>query len=299
MTRVHYFNYLIKIKVNIEDNIALIGDFKNWDDFEDKQIEYLKNKSKKLKLKSSILLFRKNFLNNGIFNTKNIIKIAKRQKIDNVIIYDYNENYLNFDQKDLFNNIVNELSIKKTVIANNYYECKIFNTDFFVNNFSTNNLLFGDFKLKSYKYNNIQLIKENKFEEFKINNKLMYMFDGIVEKGKQLGRKIGFPTINIVFNKDNKLLINHGVYACKVYIENLDYIFIGAGCYWKNELDQDVFEVNLFDFDKEIYGWKVTIEPVKWIRNGIKVNSLDELILLLKNDVSFIKLLKINKETYE
>ncbi|AKX34140.1 riboflavin kinase/FAD synthetase [Spiroplasma litorale] len=287
MTKIYYFNFLARIKFNLNKSIILVGDFANWSKFEDDQVKYLNEIAENNNVEKSILVFKNSLFNESLLNSDNIIEKAKKYKINNVIFYEYNSKYKEFLISDLYNNLVSQVNASKFIIANNY-NIDVFNTVFFTKNDKQNTLIYKDFNLKEEDYSSIKLIENNKFEEFKVLNDFSYKFDGIVEKGKQLGRKIGFPTINIVI-KNKKLILNHGIFACKVYIESLKKEFAGAGCYWKNELNQEVFEVNIFDFNKEIYDWKVTITPIKWIRENKKVNSLEELIELLKKDVDNCK----------
>jgi riboflavin kinase/FMN adenylyltransferase len=54
--------------------------------------------------------------------------------------------------------------------------------------------------------------------------------------------------------------------------------------YWVNERGENLFEVTIFDFDEEIYERRIIIEPVQKLHDIKKVNSLDELKAMLKQD---------------
>jgi riboflavin kinase / FMN adenylyltransferase len=105
-----------------------------------------------------------------------------------------------------------------------------------------------------------------------------YTLTGKVVKGKQLGRTLGYPTANIYVVEDYKLIPSDGVYA--VYVTYNDQIFKGVLNIGKRptiEGKDRTIEVNIFDFDKEIYGENLSISFEKKIRDEKKFDSLDAL----------------------
>ena len=112
-----------------------------------------------------------------------------------------------------------------------------------------------------------------------------YSLSGVIVKGKQLGRTIGFPTANIQVREIAKLIPSDGVYAVKVYYK--DEAFGGMLNIGNRPTVDGTFqtvEVNIFEFDQEIYGEKLTIEFLQKIRNEQKFNGLDELKTQIAND---------------
>ena len=120
------------------------------------------------------------------------------------------------------------------------------------------------------------------------NDFLGYTFfiTGKVVKGKQLGRTIGYPTANVLIEDNDKLIPKIGVYAVNVILNNLSYKgMLNIGTNPTTDADNRVkIEVNIFDFDKDIYGETLKVEFVKWIRNEEKFANLDELKQALAND---------------
>jgi riboflavin kinase / FMN adenylyltransferase len=105
-----------------------------------------------------------------------------------------------------------------------------------------------------------------------------YTLTGKVVKGKQLGRTLGYPTANIYVVEDYKLIPTDGVYA--VYVTYNNKIFKGVLNIGKRptiEGKDRTIEVNIFDFDKEIYGENLSISFEKKIRDEKKFDSLDAL----------------------
>ncbi len=120
------------------------------------------------------------------------------------------------------------------------------------------------------------------------NEFLGYSFfvTGVVVKGKQLGKTIGYPTANIFIEDTDKLIPKIGVYAVNVVLKGVTYKgMLNIGTNPTTDLDNKIkIEVNIFDFDKDIYGETLKVAFVKWIRNEEKFANLDELKLALAND---------------
>ena len=112
-----------------------------------------------------------------------------------------------------------------------------------------------------------------------------YTITGKVVQGKQLGRTIGFPTANIYVEEDYKLIPNSGVYAVECKIENQSYfgmMNIGTNPTVENTNQKQKLEVNIFDFDQDVYGKSINISFLKRIRSEQKFASLDA----LKNQIT-------------
>ncbi len=112
-----------------------------------------------------------------------------------------------------------------------------------------------------------------------------YALSGIIVKGKQLGRTIGFPTANIQVREIAKLIPSDGVYAVKVYYKKESFGgMLNIGNRPTVDGTYQTVEVNIFDFDQEIYGENLTVEFLQKIRNEQKFNGLDELKAQIAKD---------------
>lgn len=112
------------------------------------------------------------------------------------------------------------------------------------------------------------------------NNLLGYEYSicGKVVEGFKLGRKLGFPTANIEVDDKLKLITANGVYACKVIWEENRFPGMGnIGVRPTLNRKDLTIEVNIFDFDKEIYGDCLTVYWIDRIRDEIKFKDLDAL----------------------
>lgn len=112
-----------------------------------------------------------------------------------------------------------------------------------------------------------------------------YRIKGIVVKGRQLGRTIGFPTANIKIDDSEKLIPTDGVYA--VYVKYKNEIFKGMlniGFRPTVEGIGKTIEVHILNFDKEIYGEELEIQFIRFIRQEQKFDGIDKLKAQLEVD---------------
>lgn len=113
-----------------------------------------------------------------------------------------------------------------------------------------------------------------------------YLLTGEVIHGDQLGRSWGFPTANISVQEKYKLVPKDGIYACRVrwnerLLEGMMYIGVRPTI---NGIQRNI-EVNIFDFDQEIYGETLEVHFVGQIREDMKFENIDQ----LKNQLALDK----------
>ncbi len=113
-----------------------------------------------------------------------------------------------------------------------------------------------------------------------------YFISGVVVEGKKLGRTLGYPTANIEVADKTKLIPQNGIYAVTTIINNQRYKgMMSIGLNPTTDIDNKVkIEVNIFNFDKEIYGKGVAIHFHQRLRSEEKFNSLDDLKKQLDED---------------
>jgi riboflavin kinase / FMN adenylyltransferase len=117
-----------------------------------------------------------------------------------------------------------------------------------------------------------------------------YSLTGKVMKGKQLGRTMGYPTANVYVVEDYKLIPADGVYAVNVkYKDELLNGVLNIGKRPTIEGKDRTIEVNIFDFEKDIYGENLSILFVEKIRNEQKFESLEALKLQIGKDAEQAK----------
>ncbi|MBT6304595.1 bifunctional riboflavin kinase/FAD synthetase [Rhodospirillaceae bacterium] len=110
-----------------------------------------------------------------------------------------------------------------------------------------------------------------------------WSFSGTVEAGDQRGRTIGFPTCNLRIV--DLIQPAHGVYAVQVAIENeIDWIS-GVANFGRRPTVNDrgtLFEVNLFDIERDLYGKSLTVRIIDFIRPEKKFTGIED----LKNQIT-------------
>jgi riboflavin kinase/FMN adenylyltransferase len=112
-----------------------------------------------------------------------------------------------------------------------------------------------------------------------------FFITGKVVRGDQIGRQIGYPTANIVVEEKYKLIPGDGIFAVSVIIAGQKYkgmAYIGSRP-TVNGLTRNI-EVNIFDFNEEIYNQTIRMEFHHYIRGDVKFSSLDELKIQLAQD---------------
>lgn len=114
-----------------------------------------------------------------------------------------------------------------------------------------------------------------------------YFFSGEVVHGNKLGRKLGYPTANIHVADEEKIIPGNGIYA--VYAQPEGYTeklkgMMSIGFRPTVDGKKRVIEVNIFDFDKEIYGQHLKVYLKKYLREEKKYDTLDELVIQMAQD---------------
>jgi riboflavin kinase/FMN adenylyltransferase len=112
-----------------------------------------------------------------------------------------------------------------------------------------------------------------------------YSMNGRVIKGDKLGRMLGYPTANIDVDSHLKLVPAHGIYASIVTIGSTQHkgmLYIGN----RPTVDgtKTTVEVNIFDFDREIYGENLKVDFIATIRKDAQFKDLEALKHQLSRD---------------
>jgi riboflavin kinase/FMN adenylyltransferase len=120
-----------------------------------------------------------------------------------------------------------------------------------------------------------------------------FELSGTIIKGKQLGRTIGFPTANLELNDSTKLIPANGVYAVKVQLNNEEKSYngmmnIGFRPTVSEGLKQSI-EINIFDFQGDLYDSHLKVSLYKRIRMEEKFVNLASLKSQLSKDETAIR----------
>ena len=295
-----------KISRSHKNSIILIGNFDGLHQGHQKLFK-LANKYKRKKLKIGVVTFDpipKMFFNKGISNYRlsNLnqkLYLLKKFKVDFVINKKFD---LKFSKVKAFNFVKNilckNLKPKYIFVSNNFR---------FGNKREGSVLLLKKFQKKfNYKVINPNpLIIKNKVISSSIIRKLLtsgnlrranqylgrnWCVEGKVEKGRKMGKKIGFPTCNL--DLGNYVIAKPGVYAVKVYLSNKSTYLKGiANLGYRPTFNQKriLLEVNIFNFYGNLYNKKLVIEFIKFIRNEKKFNGINHLRKQINRDIKLVK----------
>ena len=113
-----------------------------------------------------------------------------------------------------------------------------------------------------------------------------YLLTGKVAHGEQIGKSIGFPTANLDVTNRYKLIPADGIYAVTATVDDFEYdgmLYIGNRPVVEG-LDERRIEVNLFNFDKDIYDKEVQVQFVKRLRDDMQLDGLPSLKAQLIKD---------------
>jgi len=113
-----------------------------------------------------------------------------------------------------------------------------------------------------------------------------YILTGKVVHGDKLGSKLGYPTANLQIDEKEKLVPGEGVYAVTIEIDEMPFegmMYIGKRPTVTNHSNVSI-EINIFDFDQNIYDKTIRIHILKFLRSDIKFNNLEDLKVQLKVD---------------
>ncbi|MEZ5056181.1 MAG: bifunctional riboflavin kinase/FAD synthetase [Saprospiraceae bacterium] len=113
-----------------------------------------------------------------------------------------------------------------------------------------------------------------------------YPLSGKVIQGQKIGSGLGFPTANLQIKESAKLVPPFGIYAAFVYYEKKRYqamLYIGQRPTFK-EHPETTIEVNIFDFDENIYGQELMLELVDFIRDDREFSGIEGLKEQLMDD---------------
>jgi riboflavin kinase/FMN adenylyltransferase len=105
-----------------------------------------------------------------------------------------------------------------------------------------------------------------------------FFFQGTIVEGNKLGRKLGFPTANLQIDDPDKLIPGNGVYAVTATLNAQEYQgMMNIGIRPTLNDGRFMIEVNLFNFDEDVYGSELRVRVKKFMRPEIQFNGLDAL----------------------
>jgi len=291
------------IKNYHKNSIILIGNFDGVHLGHQKLFSLAKKYQKKYSLKVGVLTFEpmpkmyfnKSIKNFRISNSKQKINLLSKLNVDFVITKKFNKDFSKTTSINFIENILKKKLKAKFIFVSN--------------NFRFGNKREGNVKqlINCEKNCNYKIVKPKpllikrkiissslirnylQIGKLKEANKLLnreWSIEGKVQKGKQLGKKIGFPTANIDIK--DYVLACPGVYAVKIKIKNSSKPLKGiANLGYRPTFDgkKILLEAHLFNFSGNIYNKDLTVEFLKFIRKEKKFKNVNQLKKQIKIDL--------------
>ena len=295
------------IKKNDKGSIILIGNFDGVHLGHQKLFKQAQFYKKKYNLKIGVVNFNpmpKMFFNQSLKNFRlssisQKINLLNNQSVDFIITKKFDKVFSKTKSINFIKNILSQKLDAKFIFVSN--------------NFRFGNKREGDVKLlieneKKYNYKvvkpkpltvNHRIVSSSLIRGFlekgflEKANKLLnrkWSIEGVVQKGRQVGKKIGFPTCNIDIK--DYILANPGVYAVKVLRKNNSRYIKGiANLGYRPTFNQKklLLEVHLFNFSGNLYNKYLSVEFLKFIRREKKFKNVNQLRAQIKTDLSIAK----------
>ncbi len=129
------------------------------------------------------------------------------------------------------------------------------------------------------------LLQAGHVEAFRREAGEVYALSGYVVEGNKIGRTLGYPTANLGHADPSQVQPGQGVYIAMVYVDGKWHEgMANIGIRPTIDAENVTIEVHLFDFNKDIYGKRISIAFLSRIRDEMRFNSLSELKVQLDRD---------------
>lgn len=228
------------------------------------------------------------------------IELLKKTGLDNLVIHPFDEKFSQLTAHEFVKTVlVDQFHIQKIIIGHDHRfgKNRTANIDDLI--------AFGkqyDFEVEQISVQEIEAVSVSSTKIRKalqagnmgLANSFLgydYFLTGIILKGKQLGRTIGFPTANLKIEENDKLIPRNGVYIVKSTISQKTIFGIMNIGYNPTVDGQNLtIEIHYFDFDADLYSQEISVSLLKFIRSEQKFQS----IILLKEQLEKDKEKAIN-----
>ncbi len=240
------------------------------------------------------------------------IELLEKQEVDHLVIVPFTEVFSNLSAEEYLSDFLIRNFHPRTIITG------------YDHHFGKDRK--GDYKLlesfqEKYKYNVAEIpaeVLDNiTISSTKIRHAIMagdittaneylgydYFFSGKIVDGNKLGKGLGYPTANIFVDDPHKLIPAYGIYAVsaelgKITSNKTDFSIqsthqgmMSIGIRPTIGDNKIMTEVNIFDFDQEIYGRMMRVHVKEFIRNEIKFESLEDLKIQMAQDEVDIRII--------
>ena len=273
-----------------KSSVVTIGKFDGVHKGHQKLLKYAVSYAKKNNLISIAILIKKR--NMSIYNVEENIKFIEELKIDYIIVIDFLPEFYTMEAKEFFNKLIEYYRMKHIAVGFDFAfgRNREGNREFLDKYSKECGIGVSIVKFLNYNKNRISsssirdCLSNGKIKDA---NKMLgrkYTISGEIVHGNALGRKIGYPTANLEI-PNNIFIPKMGVYSSLVKIGNGNKYYKALTFIGISNINKELrVESHILDFSRMIYGKKLTVMLLKYVRDNIKVNSIEEVKLLLKKD---------------
>ena len=271
-------------------SVVTIGKFDGVHKGHQKLLKYTVNYAKKNNLISIAILIKKRNL--SIYNIEENTRLIEELRIDYIIVIDFLPEFYTMEAKEFFNKLIAYYRMKHIAVGFDFAfgRNREGNREFLDKYSKECGIGVNVIKFLNYNKNRISsssirdCLSNGKIKDA---NKMLgreYTISGKIVHGNALGRKIGYPTANLEI-PNNIFIPKMGVYSSIVKIGNGDKYYKALTFIGISNINKELrVESHILDFSRTIYGKKLTVMLLKYVRDNVKVNSIEEVKLLLKKD---------------
>lgn len=286
-------------------NIALtIGNFDGIHIGHKKILEKLKSAGQERGLKTALLTFEPHPAKifgkdsqNRIYNLSEKVRILKLEGlVDFLFIIHFNKDLINLPADNFLRDILlKNINMKYILVGYDFCfgkdrkgNIKFLEDESKKLNFKFEQISEQKFDNKTYSSSLVRkFIKNGQIKE--VNNILARKFSisGLIIKGRGIARQIGYPTANII-PKKYQIYPKYGVYKVEISIEGEGFLPAILNFGLKPTITDEnkaIFEIHIFNFNKDIYGKKVRVRFLHFIREERRFDDIEALKGQIKNDI--------------
>ena len=300
------FNYSTIFK-KYKGSALAIGNFDGVHMGHQKIFKRAKKFAKKNKIKFGVLtftplpvmFFNKKISNYKLISSEEKFKLFRKYGVDFVINIKFNKNFSKISAKEFIKKIIYKKIHPKLIFVSNNFKFgykrrgNINLLNQFSKKFDFKLLKINPFKYHGKTISSTRIRKCLQNGNLDLANKLLsrtWFIDGFVQKGKKLGRKLGYRTCNI--HIVNYILPKAGIYAVKILIGNSKKIYKGVTYLGSRPTfdGKEIFlETNIFSIKKNLYRKRLKVYFFKFIRDDKRFANSAQLIRQMNKDVIFAK----------
>ena len=245
------------------------------------------------------MFFFKNLKNYRISNLRQKLNLFEKFKVDFVVNQKFDKNFSQINYFEFIEKILyKKLKAKYIFVSNNFRfgnkrKGNVRSLKKLEKKFNYKIIKPTPFKSKNKIISSTLIRKLLEKGKIDLANKYLdrkWAIEGLVEKGRQMGKKIGFPTCNIRLK--NYVIAKPGVYAVDVIIENNKKTLKGiANLGYRPTFNQKkiLLEVNIFNLSKNLYNKLLTVKFLKFIRGEKKFSGIKQLKKQINLDIKTAK----------